>query len=53
LAWRASAPSPANILRRGSAYALLLNGYAALVALLISYPLWWLQSDPTLTATSR
>ncbi len=41
----------ANILRRGSAYALLLTGYAALVALLISYPLWWLESDPTLAAT--
>ena len=41
----------ANILRRGSAYALLLIGYAALVALLVSYPLLWLQSDPTLTAT--
>jgi ankyrin repeat protein len=41
----------ANILRRGSAYALLLTGYAAVVALLISYPLWWLESDPTLSAT--
>jgi len=41
----------ANVLRRGSAYALLLTGYAALVALLISYPLWWLESDPTLPAT--
>jgi ankyrin repeat protein len=41
----------ANVLRRGSAYALLLTGYAALVALLISYPLWWLESDPTLAAT--
>ena len=40
-----------NILRRGSAFALLLGGYAALVALLISYPLWWLQSDPSLAAT--
>jgi ankyrin repeat protein len=41
----------ANMLRRGSAYALLLTGYAALVALSISYPLWWLESDPTLPAT--
>lgn len=41
----------ANLLRRGSAYALLLIGYTALVALLISYPLWWLESNPTLAAT--
>ena len=41
----------ANLVRRGSVYALLLAGYAALVALLVSYPLWWLERDASLAAT--
>lgn len=41
----------ANLSRRGSAYFLLLAGYCALVALLITYPLSWLERDASLGAT--
>lgn len=41
----------ANLLRRGSAYLLLLGGYSALVALVIIYPLSWLERDASLAAT--
>src|SRR5512146_2436621 len=43
--------SAAHLLRRGSAYLLLLAAYSALVALVIIYPLSWLERDASLAAT--